>query len=312
MHDPLAEARRRLGMARRFADEGRTEDAVAVAETALAVVEHAGVPNHPGVADACIVLSRLHEALSQYNKAERYAQRSIVITEEYSREDEGLVRLRVGALGCLATVERVRNRLGSAEVLYRSALELAEDGTWPNPAEQVNLMCGLGTVYQFGSRFGEAEAIYQQALAMIGQDVSVTAAVVWHHLAMLDLMRGRFVSGESYAARALGLRERQLGPNHPAVANDRVTLASILSRQGRLDVSEKLFRRAISTLERVLPEYHYDLAIACGEFALLMAARGNMAAASRLTQRSLDIKTRILGRNHPEVAQAIEDLAQFN
>jgi tetratricopeptide (TPR) repeat protein len=312
MLDPLVEARRRLGMARRFADGGRTGDAIVVAETALVVVEQMGVPYHPAIADACVVLSRLHERLSQYDKAERYAQRSIVITEEYPRENDGLVRLRAAALGCLAAIERIRNRLGSAEVLYRSALELAEDGTWPNPAEQVNLMCGLGTVYQFGSRFGEAEALYQQALAMIGQDVSVTAATVWHHMAELDLMRGRFVSGESYAARALSIRERQLGPMHPAVANDQVTLAAILCRVGKLPAAEKLFRRAISTLERVLPEYHYDLAVACAEFGMLMAARGNMAAAARLTQRSLDIKTRILGRNHPEVAQAIEDLAQFN
>jgi tetratricopeptide (TPR) repeat protein len=312
MREQLAEARRRLGMARRLAEDGRPEDAIAVAETALAVVEQTGIPNHPGIADACVQLSRLHESLSQYDKAERYAKRSIVITEEYSRADETLVRLRVGALGSLAAVERIRNRLGSAEVLYRSALELAEDGTWPNPAEQVNLMCGLGTVYQYGSRFDEAEAIYKQALDMLAADRSAIPATVWHHLAILDLMRGRFTSGESYANRALGLRERAYGPFHPAVANDRVTLASILSRQGKLDASEKLFRRAISLLEQVLPQYHYDLAVACGEFAWLMAARGNMAAATRLAQRALDIKTKVLGRNHPEVAQAIDDLAQFH
>src|SRR6185295_11154748 len=108
MLDPLAEARRRLGLARQIAEAGRTEDAVAVAETALAVAEQIRIPNHPAVADACNELSRLHERLSRYNKAERYAKRSIVITEEYSRLDESLVRLRVGALGALAAVERVR------------------------------------------------------------------------------------------------------------------------------------------------------------------------------------------------------------
>ncbi|TCO44724.1 tetratricopeptide repeat protein [Actinocrispum wychmicini] len=312
MLDPLAEARRRLGLAGRFADEGRFGDAIAVAETALSVAEQTRIPNHPAVADSLILLSRLHEAVSRYDKAERYAKRSIVITEEYSRLDEGLVRLRVAALSCLAGVERIRNRLGSAEVLYSSALELAEDGTWPTPTEQVNLMCGLATVYQYGSRFAEAERMLQQAVALIGQGTGPAAAVVWHHLAMLDLVRGRFTSGESYAARALGLRERRFPPNHPAVANDQVTLASFLSRVGKLDASERLFRRAISTLERVLPEYHYDLAVACAEFAMLMAAKGNMAAAGRLTQRALNIRTQLLGRDHPEVQQTIDDLAQYS
>jgi tetratricopeptide (TPR) repeat protein len=301
-------------MARRFAEEGRADDAVALAETALAVVEQARPAGHPDLAATCIELSMLHEGLSQYDKAERYARRAIVITEVYAGADERLVRLRVGALGCLAAVERVRDRLGSSEVLYRAALNMADDSTWPSAAEQVGLLCGLGTVYQYGGRFAEAENLFQQAvaMAMAAQDRGPTAAVAWHHLAVLDLMRGRFTSGESYASRALGLRERALGPNHPDVANDRVTLASILSRQGKLDLAEKLFRRAISTLERIRPEYHYDLAAACAEFGMLMAARGNMAAASRLTQRCLDIKTRILGRNHPEVAQALEDLATFN
>jgi tetratricopeptide (TPR) repeat protein len=316
MLDPVAEARRRLGLARRFYDEGRPEEALAVAKTALAVVEQARGRNCPDIANVFIELSILHERLSQYDKAERYAKRSILLTEAFSRDDEALVRLRVRALGCLATVERVKDRLGSAEVLYRSALELADGGTWPSPADLVDLICGLGAVYQLSSRFTEAEGLYRGALAMLGEErggpAAVWPAVVWHGIAELDLVRCRFASGEPYARRALDLRERQLGPNHPMVANDRVTLASLLSRLGKLDIAEKLFRRAISTFERVLPTYHYDLAVACADFGMLMAAKGNMAAAGRLTQRALDIKTKILGRNHPEVAHAIEVLAQFS
>ncbi|MEV4318882.1 tetratricopeptide repeat protein [Actinocrispum sp. NPDC049592] len=312
MLDPVADARRRLGMARRFAEDGRADDAVAIAETAVAVIEQARPEGHPDIAATCIELSMLHEGLSQYDKAEKYARKAIVVTEEYSSADERQVRLRVGALGCLATVERIRDRLGSAEVLYNSALEMAAKSPWPSPAEQVGLMCGLGVVYQFGGKLGEAERLFQQAVTLAGNDRGVIAANAWHHLAELDLLRGQFVAGESHAARALGMRENALGPNHPAVARDRVLLAAILTRLGKLDIAEKLFRRSIATLERILPEYHYDLAVACQEFGMLMAARGNVAAAGRLTQRCLDIKTKLLGRNHPEVAQALETLALFN
>lgn len=311
MLDPVTEARRRLGLARRFYDEGRADEAIAVAETALAVIEHARGKNDPAIAAACIELSSLHERLSQYAKAERYARRAIVMTEEYSRNDETLVRLRVRALGAFATVERVRNRLGSAEVMYRSALELAENGTWPAPDELVELMCSLGHVYFLGSRFTEAETLYQQALTMIEPN-KPAAATVWHHMAELDLVRSHFISGELHARRALSIRERQLGPNHPTTANERAMLAAMLARLGDLEAAEKLFRKAIATLERVLPENHYDLAMACADFAMLMAAKGNIAAAGRLTQRALDIRTKILGRDHPEVAQTLEALAQFN
>jgi tetratricopeptide (TPR) repeat protein len=148
-------------------------------------------------------------------------------------------------------------------------------------------------------------------LTLVGAD-HPGAAVVWHHMAELDLMLSRFITGESYARRALALRERQYGEYHPTVANARAMLAAVLARQGNLEMSEKLFRKAISTFERVLPENHYDLAVACADFGMLMAAKGNMAAAGRLAQRALDIKRRILGRDHPEVVQAVADLAQFN
>ena len=75
MLDPVTEARRRLGLARRFYDEGRADEAIAVAETALAVIEHARGRNDPALAAACIELSSLHERLSQYDRAERYARR---------------------------------------------------------------------------------------------------------------------------------------------------------------------------------------------------------------------------------------------
>lgn len=310
MPDPAGEAHKRLGLARRLYDEGRTEDAVVVAETALAIVEQAGGPGHPAVAGTCVELSLLHERLSQYPAAERYARRAIVITEEYSRREETLVRLRVRALGRLAAVERVHNRPGSAEVLYRSALDLAEDGTWPRPEELAELMCGLGGVYLLTSRFADAETLYRQALELVGSE-KAASAVVWHHLAELDLMRSRFDTGATYARRALALRENALGPDHAATANERAMLAAVLARQGDLDAAEKLFRTAIATFERVLPPHHYDLAVACADFGLLMAAQGNIAAAGRLTRRALDIKTRLLGRAHPEVRQAVEDLARF-
>jgi tetratricopeptide (TPR) repeat protein len=311
MRDSAADARRRLVLARRLFDEGRPEDAVALAETALAVLERGLGPNNPDAAAACVELSIYHERLSQYDRAERYARRSNVITEMYPRTDETLLRLRVQALGRLAGIERIRDRLGSAEVLYRSALQLVEDGTWPTVSEVVALMTGLGEVYRYAGRYEEAEAIYRQGLTMIGPD-HLTSASLWHNLGELERARGDYSLGEPYARRALVLRIRSLGPDHALVADDRAGLAAILAGQGKFEEAELLYRQALATYERVFPPDNFELAVACNDFGVMQAARGRTSEAGRLYRRSIDIKRKLLGRDHPEVQVTLENIANLH
>ena len=46
--------------------------------------------------------------------------------------------------------------------------------------------------------------------------------------------------------RALAIREKALGPRHPAVAHSLLTLAELEHQRGRYDVAQPLYERAIA------------------------------------------------------------------
>ncbi len=60
----------------------------------------------------------------------------------------------------------------------------------------------------------------------------------------------------SYLTRALAIRERALGPNHPDTANSLHCLAVLYDNQGKYMQAEPLYQRALAIRERVLGPDH--------------------------------------------------------
>ncbi|MFN5390499.1 MAG: tetratricopeptide repeat protein, partial [Pseudanabaena sp.] len=56
--------------------------------------------------------------------------------------------------------------------------------------------------------------------------------------------------------RSLEIRERQLGANHPDVANSLNNLAELYRAQGKYSEAEPLYVRAIQILEKALGSDH--------------------------------------------------------
>ena len=63
-------------------------------------------------------------------------------------------------------------------------------------------------------------------------------------LAVLFKSQFRFDEAQALLESAVGIREKALGPDHPAVASSLLPLSEIYRRQGRRDDAEKLFKRA--------------------------------------------------------------------
>jgi len=67
-----------------------------------------------------------------------------------------------------------------------------------------------------------------------GPEASVLASL-YHNLGGLEHARGAFATGEPLARRAVAIRTRTLGPEHPDVAADMAALAALLDGQGKYD-----------------------------------------------------------------------------
>ncbi|WP_437932533.1 tetratricopeptide repeat protein [Sorangium sp. So ce291] len=120
---------------------------------------------------------------------------------------------------------------------------------------------------------------------------------------------GRYDEGIPLARRALELREKALGPEHPDVASALNTLTVLLWAKGDYVTAEPLVRRALAIREKALGPEHPDVAQSLNNLAALLNAKGDRAAAEPLYRRALGIREKALGPEHPDVTQSLDNLA---
>jgi CHAT domain-containing protein len=110
-------------------------------------------------------------------------------------------------------------------------------------------------------------------------------------------------------ARALDLKEKTLGPNHPDVAQSLNNLAELYRRQGAYAKAEPFYARALDIRRKSLGPNHPDVATGLNNLAGLYWAQGAYTKAEPLYARSLDILEKAFGPGHPDVAQSLNNLA---
>jgi nephrocystin-3 len=120
---------------------------------------------------------------------------------------------------------------------------------------------------------------------------------------------GLYTAALPFADRALAIRERTLGPDHPDVAASLGNLAGLYQDQGDYDRALSLLERSLAIDERSLGSDDRQVALGLNNLALLHQAQGDYARALPLFERSLTIRERVLGPDHPDVATSLSNLA---
>jgi tetratricopeptide (TPR) repeat protein len=110
---------------------------------------------------------------------------------------------------------------------------------------------------------------------------------------------------------ALAIRERALGPEHPATAASLHNLARLLHDQGDLAAARPLFERALAIDEKALGPEHPNTASGLHSLAQLLRDQGDLAAARPLVERALAITEKTSGPEHPDTATVLDNLARL-
>jgi tetratricopeptide (TPR) repeat protein len=111
--------------------------------------------------------------------------------------------------------------------------------------------------------------------------------------------------------RALAIREKVLGSDHPDTAMSLNNLAELLRQQGDLKGARPLFERALAINEKVLGPEHPATATSVNNFALLLEQQDDVAGARTFYERALAIRQRVLGTDHPNTAASLNNLAEL-
>lgn len=122
---------------------------------------------------------------------------------------------------------------------------------------------------------------------------------------------GRYPEALSFYEKALAIREKTLGPNHPDVAVSLNNLAGLYHDLGLYAKVEPLLQRSIKILETSLGPDHPDLAVCLNNLATLYYTQGQYVKAESLYQRSLKIGEKTLGPESTHVAVRLNNLAKL-
>src|SRR5207253_484236 len=147
------------------------------------------------------------------------------------------------------------------------------------------------------------------ALALVNDDTAVPKGAEERVADLLDRL-GSYRHGPlaAYAQarplfeRALAIREKTLGPEHPDTATSLHNLALLLKGQGDLVGARALYDRALAIREKVLGPEHPDTAMSLNSLAILLQEQSDFAGSRALKERALAIKETALGPEHPDTA----------
>ncbi len=121
--------------------------------------------------------------------------------------------------------------------------------------------------------------------------------------------RGEYSAAETVLARAVAIREKALGPDHPDVAATLNNLGSVYKEQGRYEEAEPLHVRALAIREKSLGPDHPSVATSLNSLGNLCTDQGRYEEAKALYTRALAIREKALGPDHPDVAWGLNNLA---
>jgi tetratricopeptide (TPR) repeat protein len=122
---------------------------------------------------------------------------------------------------------------------------------------------------------------------------------------------GRYLAAEAPCRRALEVRERTFGPEHPLSLQSLNNLASLLAVQGDLEGAEHLIRRALEARERNQgPEDPATLSC-LNNLGNILKDQGDSAGAELLYRRALEARERTLGPEHSDTLTSLNNLANL-
>ncbi len=198
-----------------------------------------------------------------------------------------------------------------AVVVAKKALELAEKNLGPDHPDVATSLNSLAELYRSQAR-------------------SLITGKLW--LEKDCIPEPLFEQAEPHYRRALAIREKSLGPDHPDVATSLNNLAELLKLKGRLLTIRKLFinspphqtkhlvyvtaepllNRALDIREKALGPDHPDVATSLNNIAeLYTLIEDKKVNALQLHERALAIREKALGPNHLDVATSLYNLARI-
>jgi tetratricopeptide (TPR) repeat protein/tRNA A-37 threonylcarbamoyl transferase component Bud32 len=120
---------------------------------------------------------------------------------------------------------------------------------------------------------------------------------------------GIYMEGHRHAARAVELRRRELGEEHPDTISALRLVATLDWYQGRYAEAEALMTRVLPLQVRLAGEEDPSTLSCLNILASSLAYQGKLTEAERIFSRQLFLEQKVLGAEHPKTLYVMNNLA---
>ncbi|MDE7274230.1 MAG: ATP-binding protein [Lachnospiraceae bacterium] len=162
-----------------------------------------------------------------------------------------------------------------------------------------------GSVLDFKKYIPFAENIIEKI--DMGKDIE-QADFIFVVAYLMDFI-GEFRKAEGLYCKALWLRKKILGEEHPVTAMSYNNLAYVYRRQGEYKKAEELYKKGLGISEKVLGEKHPFTATSYNNLAGVYDRQGEYKKAEELYKKGLGIREKVLGEEHLSTATSYNNLA---
>src|SRR6266542_461603 len=156
---------------------------------------------------------------------------------------------------------------------------------------------------------GRYEAKIVELRTATGRDRDLAEADKLYNESIGLREKGQYGKAIPLAERALAIRQKTLGAEHPDTPTSLDNLAYLYYEKGDYAQAEPLYRRALAIREKTLGAEHPDTATVLNDLALLYCEKGDYAQAEPLYRRALAIRQKTLGAEHRGTAPVLNNLA---
>jgi CHAT domain-containing protein/tetratricopeptide (TPR) repeat protein len=289
--------------------QGKMQDALLLAQKALAIRKQVLGEGHPDYAISLQNLAVLYSAQGEYAKAVPLCRQALAIQKQVLGQRHPLY---ASSLSNLADLYRSQGEYAQAEPFCRQALAIQKQVLGERHPLYAASLNNLAVLCQAQEEYAQAEGLFRQALEICKQVLGQRHpdyAVSLNNLASLYRSQGEYAKAEPLYRQSLTIRKQALGERHPDYALSLNNLALLYRDQGEYAKAEPLCRQALEIKKQVLGERHPDYAASLHNLAALYQDQGEYAQAEPLYRQALEIKKQLLGEHHPDYALSLDNLA---
>ncbi len=182
------------------------------------------------------------------------------------------------------------------------ALEIKNRRTGPDSREVATSLMQLGNLYLVRRDLGSALTSYDRAVEILeslrargDEEVERDLAVILSNVGIVYRRRGDYEQSSRVAQRALAIRTRSLGADHPDLATSYNNIANIFTDLGKYEEARASHEEALRIREVAYGPRHEVVAESLNNLATVLGYMGEYDEALAAQERALSIFTETLG-----------------